>query len=235
MKTLSKTSLSTLFSQLFDFFYPPRCLLCGEYLDTDAGDHPPLCHDCTRSFSSYRAAGSIKGDHYERCYSAMKYREPFRNSFHRYKFRGSWYYGEVYGQWMWDCIEREEIPIQKFDVISWTPLSRFRYFKRGYDQSQLLAKEIAQRSGLTLCSLLEKRKHIQPLSGVHEQEWRNKLVKGAYRMKCGANAAGQRILLIDDVTTTGSTLEEASRVLMEDGAREVWCLTLARAGERAVE
>lgn len=216
---------------LLDAVFPPRCVLCHELLFEERGESLPLCDACRSGFSDLRARGGVVGEHFHVCYSALRYTESFRESFHRYKFYGHWHYSKPYGRWMWEALSEEmEASLQSFDCISWTPLSRRRNLSRGYDQSRRLAEEVAAHSGLPLVPLLRKKKHIAPLSRSADPDQRSKSIHNAYVMRREADVVGKRVLLIDDVITTGSTLEEASRILIENGAAEVCCLTLARAG-----
>lgn len=205
-----------------DFCLPRRCLFCRGELE-DAG---PLCPACEAELPRTGAQAVPSGVRFERCLSPLYYTGALRDSFHRYKFGGRWHYSRVYAQWMWDCLRsRESVP---FDCITWVPISRLRYLRRGYDQSGRLARGVAGHSGLPRKPLLEKIRNNPAQSGTHSAEERRENTQGVYRLRRGAEVRGKRILLVDDIITTGSTLEEASRVLHEAGAAEVCCLTLAR-------
>lgn len=214
--------------QALDFLYPPRCLFCQKMLDREAGEEPPLCPSCQAQFPAAGANGRQEGQHFRSCLSAVYYTDLFKPSFHRYKFQRRWHYSHLYGQWMSEALSQQEPDFQRFDCVSWTPLSMRRWLTRGYDQSKRLAQEVAHSTGLPLVPLLYKWKHIAPQSGTKSAEERRANIQGVYRLARGADVTGNRILLVDDIVTTGSTLEEASRVLMENGAAEVCCLTLAR-------
>lgn len=220
-----------LLSLVLNLIFPPRCILCHELLDYAKGEEPPLCLSCTTSFSRKKAAGFVTGEAFQRCYSSLQYDEPFRSSFHRYKFYGHWHYSKVYGGWMADTLREYGVDTSQLDCVSWTPLSKKRLRSRGYDQSERLAREVSQRVGLPLVPLLRKRKHIAPLSRTEDADLRRKFIKDAYILRNGADVVGKRVLLVDDIITTGATLEEAGRILLENGAAEIYALTLARAGE----
>ena len=120
---------------------------------------------------------------------------------------------------------------QTVDVVTWTPLSRRRKRKRGFDQAELLARTAAGEMGLPVRKLLEKRTDNGPQSHLEDEAARRANVQGAYRLT-GEDLSGLRVLLVDDVVTTGSTMGECARLLLEGGAAEVWGLTLAQARKK---
>ena len=125
---------------------------------------------------------------------------------------------------------RTELP-GAYDIITWVPLSRKRLRERGYDQARLLAKATAKTLGMPLTPTLYKQRNTQPQSGTGDAAKRRANITGAYRMKKGADVTGKRVLLIDDIVTTGSTLLECARVLGKAGAEQVVCATVARAAD----
>lgn len=208
-----------------DFCFPPRCMLCQQRLEPD--EHT-ICQDC-RSILPWTGTQCLQqGVHFQTCISPLYYTDVIRPSFHRYKFRGSWHYSHVYGGWMWDYLRQYDPDYSRFDCITWTPLSVWRYLRRGYNQARRLAEVVAENSGLPLQPTLVKIRHTPPQSGTAHAEERWENVRGAYGPRPNVPLAGKRILIVDDVITTGATLEEACRVLREQGAEEVCCLTLAR-------
>lgn len=127
---------------------------------------------------------------------------------------------------MADClIAQEQLT---FDLVTWAPLSRLRRWRRGYDQAELLAREVSSQLGLPLQSTLHKanRKPLSRLEG--SRSIRAARILGAYSLGNGANVAGKRILLVDDIVTSGATLNECARILKTAGAAEIICVTLAR-------
>jgi ComF family protein len=117
----------------------------------------------------------------------------------------------------------------KFDLISWVPVSRQRKRERGYDQCFLLAKELGRILEQEPVELLRKEKNIQPQSRLKDAAERRANVMGVYCVPWPERVRGKRVLLVDDVVTTGSTLSECARALLMAGAEDVVCVTLARA------
>jgi ComF family protein len=112
-------------------------------------------------------------------------------------------------------------------IISFVPLHFRRKAMRGYNQSEILARLIGQKTGLKVLDLLKKAKSTTrqaELSGTK----RRKNLENAFRVKKGIDIKNKKIIIVDDVMTTGSTLEECARVLKTAGAKEVWGLVIAR-------
>ena len=147
------------------------------------------------------------------------YEGALRESFLRFKFGGAAHYAAVYGAWMAHTIEDKLAG--RFDTLTWVPVSRRRRRSRGYDQSELLCREIAKRLGLEPVRLLRKTRNPPAQSTMADPAGRRANVSGAYEPERAARLDGRRVLLIDDIVTTGATLAECSRVLRTAGASDV--------------
>lgn len=214
--------------KLLELLYPPRCAFCGSCLPLGS-PAAGICPDCAGLLSRTGPHSvSQAGDCFSRCLSPLFYRELTAQSIRQYKFSGRACYHIAYGPLLRGCLEQQlDRPP---DQITWVPLSRWRKFRRGYDQAMLLAQEAALLYGQTPVRLLDKLRNTRPQSSLSAQS-RKRNVKGVYRLSPnGPAATGKRILLVDDVITTGSTLSACAAVLMSAGAEDVICLTLARAG-----
>ena len=143
----------------------------------------------------------------------------------RYKFGGLSVYAPKYAELMCACIERNGL---SFDLISWAPLGPKRLRKRGYDQAKLLALEISKRFGIPCAQLLNKTADNPPQSGTGSAEKRRANVSGVYRVREPALAADRRVLLVDDIVTTGATISECAKELKTAGAKCVCAATLSR-------
>ena len=162
------------------------------------------------------------------CVSPLWYQSEVRESFHRYKFKGVRGYAKVYGRLMAQCV-RDHLA-GKYDLITWVPLSPERRKARGYDQAMLLAELAALELGDVAAETLVKVRDTSAQSGLGKDDGaRRANVLGAYRPTDPELIAGKRLLLIDDVVTTGSTLSECARTLLAAGAADVVCVTLAKA------
>lgn len=163
------------------------------------------------------------------CVSPLNYEGDVRASLLRYKFGGATGYAKVYGRLVADTVRTELAG--EYDLVTWVPLSRKRLRERGYDQAYLLARSTAKELGLPLTPTLHKQRNTQPQSGTGDAAKRRANIAGAYRMKTGADVTGKRILLMDDIVTTGATLSECARVLGKAGAEQVVCATVARSAD----
>ena len=114
-----------------------------------------------------------------------------------------------------------EKPFCDYDILTWVPVSPQRRWKRGYDQVELIARAVGRELDMTPVSALKKIRHNRPQSGITGAEKRKANVLGAYRAVCPEKIAGKRVLLLDDILTTGATMSEAARILKTAGAKEV--------------
>jgi ComF family protein len=212
-------------STVLDLFFPPKCMFCGKFLQkgTDC-----LCENCAGELPFTRGAQiRQKGDFYDECVSPLLYEGNVRKSILRFKFKGATAYADCYGKLMAECIR--EYLSGKYDLITWVPLSVKRAKDRGYDQAMLLALAVALALDDVAVETLAKTSHVQAQSTITDKEMRRANVSGVYELKDQELIDGKRILLIDDIITTGSTLSECARVLLLSGAEAVVCATLARA------
>lgn len=114
-----------------------------------------------------------------------------------------------------------------FDILTWVPISKLRKLRRGYDQVQLLADTVGGELGMQPVCLLKKIRNNPPQSGITGSAQRRANVLGVYQITQAELVQGKRILLLDDVITTGATLSECARVLLTAGAKEVHCGAVA--------
>ena len=116
-----------------------------------------------------------------------------------------------------------------YDLITYIPISDQRRRKRGFDQVELLAKEVSAQLGIPCVVTMKKVRHNRPQSGIVGHAQRRANVLGAYQVTDGKALQGKKILLLDDIVTTGATAGEAARVLLTAGASEVHLAVIARA------
>ena len=190
---------------------PPYCNICA------APGAIGLCQRCTdlrRSFDGIRApyhhAGAV------------------RRAIHAFKYEGIRAAAPQLGRMMADYWALDPVPV---DIMAPVPMHARRFRERGYNQAGLLAREVAGRIGLKLeANLLERLNHVSPQAQTASGSERMLNVAGSVAISTEVDLAGMRVLLVDDVATTGSTLDACAAVLKDAGASEVWGLVLAVAG-----
>jgi len=204
---------------LLDLLFPPRCILCHEFLPHS---REPVCDDCAAYVLSRPVClrqGRVP------CLAPLPYEGRVRQSLKRYKFQGRSFYAETYGAWLAAALGRN--PDLLPDMICWVPVSRKRKRRRGYDQAELLARSVARELQIPVCACLKKLRDNPPQSGISSRQQRRKNVMGVYAPLQPERFSGKRLLLVDDILTTGATMEECGRVLRRAGAADVMGGTLA--------
>ena len=199
---------------------PTKCIFCRRILASDA---EPVCEAC---MDLTRRDGVRYGTYFSRCVTPMVYEGSVAGAIKRFKFQDMPFYDAPLGKVLARCIRDSRLD---YALLSWVPVSRKRRRKRGYDQAMLLARAAGAQLGTEVTSTLEKTVHNAPQSDLSDPVQRRNNVRGVYRVPNPELVAGKRILLIDDVFTTGATMEEASRTLLEAGAAEVAAAALAQA------
>lgn len=209
-----------LWQALLDLLYPPRCVLCGRLLSVPG----PICARCMDTLPEYDGAAPAVRFTSAGCVS-FYYQGTLRESFLRFKFSGASHYAGTYGTWMAHTI-RDKLD-GRFDVLTWAPVSRARRRRRGYDQAELLCRAVGKQLGMQPVCMLRKIKNAPAQSSLEDAARRRANVSGAYVPYRPERCAGQRVLVIDDIVTTGATLGECSRVLRMAGAADVVYAALA--------
>ena len=120
----------------------------------------------------------------------------------------------------------QEYP-EGFDMLTWVPISRLRKLRRGYDQCQLLADAVGRELGMDPVPALQKIRNNRRQSAIKGEAQRRANVLGVYRVTDPEKIRDKRVLLLDDILTTGATAGEAARVLLTAGASEVHCAAVA--------
>lgn len=207
---------------LLDLVYPTRCILCRERISPG---RPRICDRCQRITPSAEG-GSKTGDFYSACVSALYYEGAARDAILRYKFQGTRAYAPAFGELVAERVYAELDG--RYDILSWVPLSPDRLRERGYDQTRLIAENAAGRLCRELVPTLKKRRGVHPQSLAGDKARRRENITGAFTVLDPALIADRKILIIDDIVTTGATLSECAKTLLLAGADEVMCATLAR-------
>ena len=206
-----------LFSRLL---FPPKCVLCRTLLGENETD---LCRECrihTPEFSNAQ-----KKLPYLAGWTALWYYEgDVRHSILRFKFHNARNYAETYGRLLAMKLSQEDI---SFDLLTWAPISAVRKWRRGYDQVELIAQAVGKELDIEPIPTLKKLRNNPPQSGLGDAAQRRANVLGVYQVLDPSRVSSKRILLLDDIMTTGATAGECARMLLTAGAKEVFCATVA--------
>lgn len=208
---------------LLDLIYPPRCAFCHDFVKNGK---ILICENCRNHLPRTLNAGRQKTKFVSACIAPFYYEKDVKDSLHRFKFFFCSGYAKAYAPYMADLI-REEFG-DAFDILTWIPINRKRLKKRGYDQSKLLAQEVGKLIGVRPVRTLRKIRNTPPQSLTGGAEKRRENVKDAYVVWRPERISGKRILILDDIFTTGSTVSECARTLGKAGADQILCATVAR-------
>ena len=217
-------SKSGFFQRILSVFFPARCPYCRRVLDQPA----VMCDRCRATLGKCPYPIPIfqgEGGQELVCLSPFLYQRAVKNAVTRFKFKDHPELSDALGSAM---AEKVRPYGTAFDCVTCVPLARSRFQERGYNQSELLARRVGKDLSIPYRDLLEKWKET-PAQHTLGKNMREQNVAGVYRVKEKASIVGKQILLCDDIVTTGATLRECSRVLLEGGAASVTCCTLASA------
>lgn len=206
-----------------NLLFPPKCVLCGKLLAKEETD---LCKKC-RTEAPLFPNCKRKLQFLDSFTSVWYYEGNVRRSLLQFKFYGRRQYASSYGRLLAMAIQQAHP--EGVDLITWIPVSDLRRFRRGYDQVALIAEAIGKEVGMSPVPTLRKIRHNQPQSHIQGAEMRRANVLGVYRGICPEMVRNQRVLLVDDILTTGATASEAAKTLKIMGAKEVHCAAVAAA------
>ncbi len=237
-----RRTLAAASTALLDALLPPRCLCCGAGVDRQGGlcpgcwtglsfIAPPFCACCGLPFEYEAQAGSLCGaclaepPAFGRARAVLVYDDGSRPLVLSFKHGDRLHAAGAYGGWL--ARAGKEL-LADADLVAPVPLHWGRLFRRRYNQAALLAQALSRQAGVPTMPDLLVRRRATPTQGGLDRLGRHRNVKGAFALRAGQTVAGRRVVLVDDVLTTGATLAECARVLIRAGAARVDVLTLAR-------
>jgi competence protein ComFC len=225
--------------------YPPLCSICGR--SVRAGEYlcdqceikavrivAPFCEKCSEPFE-----GAITGVftcancahrriYFDAAVAAYRGRGTVREIIHEFKYGRQIHLRHLVARWLRAALDDERLCGRQFDLIIPVPLHPTRQRERGFNQASLLAELLSAQISIPCKPLLERTRYTTTQTALDRSE-RMENLHNAFRLRKNADVRGLRVLLIDDVLTTGSTLNECARVLKRAGAFSVHAATAARA------
>ena len=216
--------LNKLSRGILDFFFPRRCPFCGAVAGKEL-----LCNKCLRSLP-FTGEHAVREGTFGRCAAPLYYEDRVREAILQFKFKAKLGGLSCFGMLMAECAA--EHYSGAFDAITWVPVSKKRLKKRGFDQTRYLTGSMCVDWHVAPIETLRKVADNPPQSTLETEEQRRANVLGVYEAVNAEQFRGKRLLLVDDILTTGATLSECVRVLKEAGAGEVMCLTLAMSRDK---
>jgi len=230
---------------LSSLFYPPVCVVCG--MDVDRSEYlcascqsrapriaPPFCSKCSEPFSGAITQAFSCANcehrllHFDAAVAAYRSRGLVRQLVHEFKYGRQRHLRYPLAAWLGENMDDARLRGRHFDVIVPVPLHPARERERGFNQAALLAESLSAQEGTPLRPLLERIRYTTTQTAYDRAE-RMENLHEAFRLRKKVDVRQLRVLLVDDVLTTGSTLSECARVLKGAGALSVYAVTAARA------
>ena len=211
---------------LLSLLFPPRCIFCGGVLPHGSGD---TCAACAKKLPYVEDGNILRKIGKYTCAVTFYYEGVVKRAILALKFQGCFHRADRLAAYLARTIAHHLEG--EFDTVTYVPIHPLRRLRRGYDQSRLLAEAVGRLLGIKAEKTIGKIRNNPPQSSVKTPAERRANVLGAYVLRPGADVRGKRVLLVDDVVTSGATLSSCAKVLHQAGAEEVWCVTLAQAGK----
>ena len=226
--------MSGVWETLLTWLFPHKCFGCGELVGQEAF----VCEECAQQLPWAKGGCPRCGKRVRACVCSqlealdgagapLWYEGIVRQGIHRYKYSGRQYYATFLGALMADCF-RERMSGLGLEAIVYIPLHPRKQRQRGFCQTQRLAAKVSEATGLPVLEevLLHTGRGKAQMSQ-RTFEDRRKNAARSFDIWEDVDLTGKRLLLIDDVFTSGRTLDTCARLLKEQGAERVWGLTAA--------
>ena len=210
-----------MFERLRELLFPRKCLFCRKILPAH---QTFLCTDCRENEPVF-SKEKINFSFIARWTAVWYYRDGVRSSLLWYKFYHRRSCACDYARFL--AMKLQNSDMDQPDLLVWVPVSWQRKLARGYDQVALITRELSKILDIPALPALKKVRHTPPQSGLKSAAERRANVLGAYRVVLPEAVAGKRVLLVDDIITTGATVSECARMLTMAGVSEITCAALA--------
>jgi len=232
------------FRGLVSLLYPAYCALCSAPIERDETlccvclesaprIRAPFCAKCSQPFPGAISDAFTCANcedrvlHFDAAVSAFRSRGVVRKVMHDFKYGRQLHLRHLLGHWLAETMNDPRLSGRRFDSIVPVPLHPARKRERGFNQAELLALELQPAWRIPVQNVLRRTRYTTTQTQFDRSE-RMENLRGAFRLRRGCNVQGLRMLLVDDVLTTGSTLSECAAVLKKAGALSVHAATAAR-------
>ncbi len=234
------SSARFLLKSLADFIFPPICYGCDSEIEAglvceacrlDLFTHElAVCPECGRPCTRTAETCGQCEEKFSltRVRALGLYVPPFDKLVQAFKYSGKTKVGELLGQALAALVRQDEV-LSAADAVCPVPLHPARMRERGFNQSLLLAAAISMSTGIPLVEFLVRKKNTPTQTLKTRPKDRRKNLERAFRIKPDAGVDGKTVLLVDDVMTTGATLDQAARELLKGGAASVLGVVIAAA------
>ncbi|WNX83570.1 phosphoribosyltransferase family protein [Agathobaculum sp. NTUH-O15-33] len=210
--------------------YPKKCILCGETLPLAGTGAALLCPDCARAVRrDYRETSGVRIPDTDGAVASLRYTGRVAEAMKRFKFSHYQHYAPWFAAQLTAALTAY-LDAWQPDLVTFIPIGLVRWYQRGYNQSELIAADVAGQLGLPLVPLLKKRRFVRKQSARQGKAARTQNIKHAFLPMPDHDLTGKNVLLIDDIITTGATLSAAADTLRAMGAARVYAAapTVAR-------
>jgi competence protein ComFC len=225
---ISAMTFKVIAKNLLNLIYPVHCAGCGKALSVEG--NASLCDKCLALIKTSPFLGPIARDprrYFSLARSACIYEGVLKELIHSFKYKGHISLARILSSYMIELAVKDKNMLEGINAVSFVPAYDSLTGSRDYNHSQVLAGIIARRFGLPLLDSLKKVRRTRPQNELSREERLVNLI-GAFNVRDKRAVWGEKILLVDDVMTTGATLDECAKTLLENGATEVRCLTLSK-------
>ena len=223
---------------ILDAVFPPRCLSCNKFGAWVCGEcwqkieliKTPICYRCYRLSSEFKLCPSChRQQALHRVIVCAHWQASLKKIVYGFKYRRARVVTNLLGGLLSAAIQSISLTHNNVVVVP-VPLHRYRYWQRGFNQAENLARVVAEQNHWPILTTLVRHKPTLPQFGLNKMTRKDNLAD-AFSLKPGSQAllAGKTVIIVDDIITTGVTLNECAKTLRQGGAKEVWGLVLARA------
>lgn len=219
---------------IFDWIYPPHCIFCHNIIPINNYNNIDICDMCVENLPFMKEptcnkCGITIDDEkkfcvkcskneplYNKGWISLEYDDMVKEAIYRFKYGNCPQYSKTLSYIMYSTLEYKDIKNYDIDLIVPVPIHKNRYKKRGYNQAELLSKELSNKLNIPWKNVMLRTKDTKPQSSLSPKE-RNNNIKDAFEIYDIKNIRNKKILIIDDIYTTGSTIDACTNTLIDTG------------------